>query len=127
PNGTTFADLEICLDGSICDTETNALLYVDPGNSDIALVFDASNSMNIEDTIGEGKRVDNAKKAGSVIADLLRAGDRILVTDFSAIDNPPGCGTAGQGYNCPLDIRLLKPRADVGDPPAGAIADTKAK
>lgn len=127
PGGTTFADLEICLDGSICDTETKALLYVDPGNSDIGLVFDASGSMNTEDIVGEGKRVDNAKKAGSVVADLLRPGDRIFVTDFSAFDNPPGCGTAGGGFNCPLDIRTLKPRKDVADPPTADIADTKAK
>ncbi|MCC6168265.1 MAG: VWA domain-containing protein [Caldilineaceae bacterium] len=127
PGGTTFADLEICLDGTICDTETNALLYVDPGNSDIALVFDASNSMNEVDVVGEPPRVEHARRAGSVVADLLRSGDRILVTDFSAVDNPPGCGTAGGGFNCPLDLRLLKPRTDVADPPTADIADTKAK
>lgn len=127
PGGTTFADLKICLDGTICDTETDALLYVEPGNSDIALVFDASGSMATEDIVGEGKRIDNAKKAGGVVADLLRPGDRILVTDFSAFDNPPGCGTSGGGFNCPLDIRLLKPRVDVADPPTADIADTHAK
>jgi hypothetical protein len=48
--------------------------------------------MNTEDTIGEGTRLTNAKKAGQVIADLLRAGDRILVQDWSAVDNPPAVG-----------------------------------
>lgn len=128
PLGTTFANLKITLDGgSINDTETNALLYVDPGNSDIGLVFDASGSMNDVDVVGEPPRVEHARRAGSVIADLLRPGDRIFVTDFSAFDNPPGCGTSGGGNNCPLDIRLLKPRVDIADPPAADIADTKAK
>jgi hypothetical protein len=51
--GTSFVDLKICLSGSICDTETHALLYVNPGNTDFALVFDGSGSMKIEDVIGD--------------------------------------------------------------------------
>src|SRR5690606_24068545 len=104
PLGTTFADLQICLDGSICDSENNALLYVDPGNTDIALVFDGSGSMNDEDITGEGTRLKNAQSAGLVIADLLRPGDRILVTDFSAEDSPGGCGTPTGDHDCQLDI-----------------------
>ena len=48
----------VTLDGTISDTETDALLYVAPGNSDIALSFDASGSMSEEDIIGEGTRPD---------------------------------------------------------------------
>ena len=69
--------------------------------------------MSTEDAIGEGTRLDNAKKAGQVVADLLRAGDRFLVQDWSAIDNPRGCGLPGGSGNCPLDIRTLLPRSDV--------------
>jgi hypothetical protein len=89
PAGTTFVDFRVTLDGSISDSETDALLYVAPGNSDIALSFDASGSMDTEDVIGEGTRLTNAKRAGQVVADLLRAGDRIVVQDWSAFDNPP--------------------------------------
>jgi hypothetical protein len=123
PGGTTFVDLEICLDTALCDTETNALLYVDPGNSDIAMVFDGSGSMATEDIVGEGARVDNAKKAGNVIADLLRPGDRILVTDFSAKDNPPNCGNTTQ--DCELDIIERLGRQDVPDPAGPTIAAAK--
>jgi len=125
PAGTTFVDLRICLDGSICDTETNALLYVDPGNTDFAMVFDGSGSMAWEDVIGEGTRLENAKKAGTVMADLLRVGDRVLVTDFSAFNNPPGCGLPGGDGNCALDIITRLARTDVTDPAAAAIASTK--
>ena len=109
--GTTFVDYTACLD-TLCDTEPSALLYVNPGNTDIALTFDASGSMLTEDTIGEGARITNAKKAGAVVADLLRPGDRILVTDFSAFDNPVGCGASAAG-NCALDLRTLLTRRDV--------------
>lgn len=111
PPGTTFVDFAVCLDATICDSENNALLYVEPGNVDAALVFDASGSMNEVDTIGEPSRLEQAKRSGTVIANLLRPGDRLLVTDFSARDNPPGCG-AGAG-NCELDLRTLLPRTDV--------------
>lgn len=123
PAGTTFVDLQICLDGAICDTETDALLYVAPGNTDFAMVFDGSGSMATEDVIGEGTRLVNAKKAGTVLADLLRDGDRILVTSFSAFDNPPGCGLPGGDGNCPLDIQTHLPRTDVTVP--GTIQDVK--
>ncbi|MBP8291862.1 MAG: hypothetical protein KAX65_03745, partial [Caldilineaceae bacterium] len=116
PAGTTFVNFRITLDGSISAQETNALLYVAPGNSDIALSFDASGSMNTEDTIGEGTRLTNAKKAGQVIADLLRAGDRILVQDWSAVNNPPGCGLPPDGSgdgNCPLDVITRLARTDI--------------
>lgn len=112
PAGTTFVDFRVTLNGAISDTETDALLYVAPGNSDIAMSFDASGSMNTEDTAGEGTRLTNAKRAGQVVADLLRAGDRILVQDWSAFNNPPGCGAPGDG-NCPLDIHTLLPRTDL--------------
>lgn len=115
PAGTTFVDYQVCLDG-ICDTEIDALLYADPGNSDLAIVIDASGSMNTEDTLGEGTRLINAQKAAKVIPDLLRDGDRILVMDFSAIDNPPGCGLPPDGSgdgNCPLDLVTYLARIDV--------------
>lgn len=123
PAGTTFVDLKICLDSTLCDTETDALLYVAPGKTDFALVFDASGSMNTEDVVGEGKRVDNAKRAGTVLADLLRDGDRVAVTDFSAFDYPSGCGLPGGDGNCVLDLRTRLARTDVVVP--GTIADTK--
>ncbi len=111
PVGTTFVDFRINL-GAINDTELDALLYVAPGNTNIALSYDASGSMNTEDAIGEGARLVNAKKAGQVVADLLRVGDRILVQDWSAIDSPAGCGMPGGDGNCPLDVRTLLPRSD---------------
>ena len=42
PAGTAFVDFRVCLDGVNCVTQTDALLYVPPGNSDFALVFDTS-------------------------------------------------------------------------------------
>ncbi len=125
PAGTAFVDLRICLGGSICDTETNALLYVDPGNTDFAMVFDGSGSMATEDIPGEGTRLANAKKSGTVMADLLRSGDRVLVTDFSAKDNPVGCGLPFGTGNCELDIITRLSRTDVPALPAAAIASTK--
>ena len=124
--GTTYVNLKICLSTTICDTETNALLYVNPGNTDFALVFDGSGSMNTEDVVGEGKRYENAQKAGTVLADLLRVGDRILVTDFSAHDNPPGCGLPYGDGNCALDIITRLVRTNVVDPASDAIALAKA-
>jgi hypothetical protein len=112
PAGTTFVDFKVTLTGADDDTELNALLYVDPGNSDIAISFDASGSMSTEDTIGEGTRLQLAKRAGQVIADLLRAGDRIVVQDWSANDVPGGCGLPGGDGNCPLDVRTLLPLSD---------------
>jgi hypothetical protein len=126
PAGTSFVDLRICLDGSLCDTETDALLYVNPGNTDFAMVFDGSGSMDWEDVPGEGKRYINAQKAGTVMADLLRIGDRILVTDFSAKDNPPGCGLPSGSGNCQMDIITRLARTDVVVPASNAIAATKA-
>ncbi|GIV73494.1 choice-of-anchor X domain-containing protein [Caldilinea sp.] len=113
PAGTTFVNFKVTLNNSISDTETNALLYVNPGNSDIAMSFDASGSMNTEDTVGEGTRLTNAKRAGQVVADLLRVGDRLVVQDWSAFDNPPGCGLPFGTGNCPLDIRTLLPLTDL--------------
>jgi hypothetical protein len=109
--GTTFVDFEVCLDTTICDTENDALLYVEPGNVDAALVFDASGSMAEVDVTGEPSRLQQAQRSGTVVANLLRPGDRLLVTDFSAEDDPPGCGT-GAG-NCVLDLQTLLPRTDV--------------
>ncbi len=113
PMGTTFVDFEVCLDGSICDTETNALLYVAPGNTDFAMVFDGSGSMSWEVGIGEGTRLENAQKAGTVLADLLQVGDRIAVTSFSAWNNPLGCGLPYGTGDCALDIRTHLGRTDV--------------
>lgn len=111
PVGTTFVDFQVNL-GAINDTELDALLYVMPGNTNIALSFDASGSMTEIDAIGEGSRLENAKKAGQVIADLLRVGDRLVVQDWSAFDSPAGCGLPSGSGNCPLDVRTLLPRSD---------------
>ncbi len=113
PLGTTFIDLQVCLDGGVCDTNTDALLYVDPGNTDFGLAFDGSGSMGDIDVPGEGSRLENAQKAGTVLADLLRDGDRVLITSFSAFDNPTGCGLPGGSGDCPLDIITHLPRTDV--------------
>ena len=113
PVGTTFSDLKICLDGTLCDTELNALLYVAPGHTDQALVFDGSGSMATEDVVGDGTRLANAQKAGAVMADLLTVGDRVLVTSFSATDSPAGCGLPGGTGNCPIDILTTLARLDV--------------
>ncbi|MCB0044753.1 MAG: VWA domain-containing protein [Caldilineaceae bacterium] len=124
PAGTSFVDFQACLSGGgTCDTETDALLYVPPGNSDIALVFDASGSMAVEDVIGEGTRLFNAKRAGKVVADLARMGDRLLATDFSAFNIPVSCGLPGGAGNCQLDIRSIFPRTEVND--AGDITAAK--
>ena len=111
PAGTTFVNFRACLDGAICDTETDALLYVAPGNSDIAILHDASGSMSIEDVVGEGTRLENAQKAATVWANLAQAGDRYAVLDFSAFDSPPGCNP-----NCPHDIQIHLPRTDITNP-----------
>jgi hypothetical protein len=110
PAGTTLVDMKLCLDGSLCDTNTDALLYVDRGSTDAALLFDGSFSMAIEDIAGEGSRLDNAKKAGNVLAGLLQEGDRVLVMDFSTSGND-------------LDIRTLLARTDVVVP--GTIQDAR--
>jgi hypothetical protein len=128
PAGTTFVDFGACLDGTICDAETNALLYVAPGNSDIAILHDASGSMKDEDVIGEGTRLENAQKAATVWANLAQAGDRYAVLDFSAFDSPPGCAP-----DCPFDIQTHLPRTDITNPGTqiaaieSAIAATSAR
>lgn len=114
--GTTYVDMEVCLDGSTCDSNSEALLYVPPGNSDLAMVFDASGSMTTVDVVGEGSRLENAQKAGRVMADLLQDGDRIRVSDFSAQNVPVGCGLPGGDGNCPLDINVYLSRMDVSVP-----------
>ena len=103
PGGTTFVDYEVCLNTTICDSENDALLYVDPGNVDTVYVFDESGSMATEDTPGEGTRIENAKKAGLVLPDLLRDGDRIGIIGHGGEDNPAGCGLPGGSGNCPND------------------------
>ncbi|MDX1664937.1 MAG: hypothetical protein R3272_14195, partial [Candidatus Promineifilaceae bacterium] len=109
PAGTTYVDMELCLDNALCDTNSDALLYVPPGNSDLALLFDGSGSMDTEDVIGQGTRLVNAKKAGSVMADLLVDGDRVLVMDFSA----HSCS----GDDCTFDINTYLTRSEI---PTGA-------
>ncbi len=125
PAGTISVNLTICLDGTICDTETNALIYQDPGHTDFALVFDASGSMKTEDVIGEGARISNTKKAGTVLADLLRFDDRVLVMDFSAKDNPTGCGLPYGDGDCELDLKTYLARTDVISPANVTIAQVK--
>jgi hypothetical protein len=122
--GTTFADYEVCLNTSICDTEADALLYVDPGPVDTVYAIDESNSMDLEDTPGEGKRITNAKRAATVLADLLRDGDRIGIIGFGGEDTPAGCGLPGGDGNCPNDNIVRMARTDVTIP--GTIAATKA-
>jgi len=121
--GTTFVDFRVCLDTTICATHTDALLYVDPGNSDFALLFDASGSMKKEDVPGEGTRYENARKAATVLADLLRTGDRIAVMDFGARNVPVDCGIPYGDGNCPLHIVTHLARTDVTG--AGTIGAVK--
>lgn len=125
PPGTTFVDYKVCLNTSICDSENDALLYVDPGNVDTVYLFDESNSMNTEDTPGEGTRITNAKRAGRVLPDLLRDGDRVGIIGHGALDVPPGCGLPGGSGNCPADNITRLARIDNVNVP-GDIAVAKA-
>ena len=111
--GTTWADVDVILSGDVAGTEAQAVLYVDPGHTDTVLLFDASGSMDTEDVLGEGKRYENAKKAGTIVADLLRDGDRVSVMDFSA----------SGGYDPTYDIRTLLVLTEVTVP--GTIDDAK--
>lgn len=115
--GTTFVDFKACLDAT-CDTETNALLYVAPGNSDIMILHDESGSMSTEDVIGEGTRLQNAQKAAAVWANLAQSGDRYGVMGFNAKDNPVGCGLPFGTGNCELDINTHLARTDITNPTA---------
>jgi hypothetical protein len=125
PAGTTFVDYKVCLNGTICDSETDALLYVDPGNVDTVYAIDESNSMATIDTPGEDSRIVKAKKAALVLADMLRNGDRIGILGFGAADNPVGCGLPGGDGNCPnANIQRLARINNVTIP--GDIATTKA-
>lgn len=117
PAGTTFVNFKACLD-AICDTETNALLYVAPGNSDIIILHDESGSMSDEDVIGEGTRLENAQKAATVWANLAQDGDRYGVMGFNAKDNPGGCGLPWGDGNCELDIRTHMARTEITNPAA---------
>ena len=125
PLGTTFVDYEVCLNTTICDSENDALLYVDPGNVDTVYLFDESNSMNTEDTPGEGTRITNARRAGRVLPDLLRDGDRVGIIGHGALDVPPGCGLPGGSGNCPHDNIVRLARIDSVSVP-GDIAAAKA-
>ncbi len=115
PAGTTFVDFKACLD-AICDAETNALLYVAPGNSDIIILHDESGSMSTEDVVGEGTRLENAQKAAYVWANLAQNGDRYGVMGFNAKDNPPGCGLPYGSGDCELDIRTHMARTEITNP-----------
>jgi len=114
--GTTFVDFKACLDGTICDTETNALLYVAPGNSDIMILHDESGSMSTEDVIGEGTRLENSQKAATVWANLAQDGDRYGVMGFNAKDNPINCGIPWGLGDCELDIRTHMARTNITNP-----------
>ena len=82
--GATWADVEVGVLDAFSDSEAQAVLYVEPGHNDIVLLFDGSSSMDTVDVTGEGKRYENAQKAGTVVADLLSDGDRVAVMDFTA-------------------------------------------
>ena len=125
PLGTTFVDYEVCLNTSICDSENDALLYVDPGNVDTVYLFDESGSMATEDTPGEGTRMTNAKKAGLVLPDLLRNGDRLGIIGHGGLDVPPGCGLPGGAGNCANGNIVRLPRINSVTVP-GDIAIAKA-
>ncbi|MBU0510776.1 MAG: hypothetical protein KKD28_05530, partial [Chloroflexi bacterium] len=130
--GTTFVDFKACLDGTICDTETNALLYVAPGNSDIIILHDESGSMSTIDVVGEGTRLENAQKAATVWANLAQDGDRYGVMGFNAKNNPVNCGIPSGTGDCELDINTHWARTDITNPTAqipaieSAINATKA-
>ena len=124
PAGTTSVDLQVCTQSNVCQTQTDALLYVPRARTDFALAFDASESMALEDVPGEGTRMDNAKKAGTVLADLLQNDDRILVMGFSADNSPPDCALPnGYGW-CQFAIQTTLERKDVVVP--GTIAQAAA-
>ncbi len=114
--GTTFVDFKACLDAAICDTETDALLYVAPGNSDIMILHDESGSMSTEDVVGEGTRLENAQKAATVWANLAQNGDRYGVMGFNAKNNPAGCGLPSGSGDCELDIRTHMARTNITNP-----------
>ena len=108
--GTFFVDLEVNVLGAFGDAELDAVLYMEPGHNDIGLLFDASGSMDTEDVAGEGKRYENAQKAGILLADLLRDDDRVMVMDYSGLCLDFYCNS--QSY----DIRTLLPLTEVEVP-----------
>ena len=81
--------------------------------------------MATEDTPGEGTRIANAKKAGLVLPDLLRDGDRIGIIGHGGLDNPPGCGLPGGSGNCANGNITRLPRINNVSVP-GDIAVAKA-
>ena len=104
--GTTWADLRACLSTTgICDTNTDALLYVAPGNVDMVLLHDASGSMSNVDVLGDGTRLAQAKIAAKLLVLLARDGDYYGIMDFSAENDPPGCDP-----DCPHDNRVIRPK-----------------
>ncbi|MFT5193431.1 MAG: hypothetical protein ACI9EW_000707 [Cellvibrionaceae bacterium] len=125
PAGTVFVDYEVCLNGSICDSESDALLYVNPGNVDTVYLFDESGSMATQDTLGEGTRIQNAKTAGRVLSDLLRDGDRIGIIGHGGLDSPANCGLPGGTGNCDNGNITRLARIDSVSTP-GDIAAVKA-
>lgn len=112
--GTTMVDLQACLGTSgICDKNTDALLYVPPGNMDMVLLHDASGSMSYVDVPGDLPRLDQAKRAAELLVMLAQAGDYYGIMDFSAKDIPAGCAP-----NCPHDVRVVYPKTEITDPDA---------
>lgn len=132
PAGTTFVDFQACVDGAVCDTELDALLYVLPGNSDTIILHDESGSMSTEDVIGEGSRLVNSQKAAMVWANLAREGDRYGVMGFNALNDPPNCDFPGGTGYCTMDIRTHMARTEITSPTAeiptieAAISSTQA-
>ncbi|MBN1247263.1 MAG: VWA domain-containing protein [Anaerolineae bacterium] len=118
PVGTSWVDLQACLGTSgICDENTEALLYVPPGNMDMVLLHDASRSMMDVDVPGDFSRLEQAKHAAELLVMLAQVGDYYGIMDFSAEDDPPGCAP-----NCPHDVRIVYPKTEITNPSTQILA-----
>ncbi len=113
--GTSWVDLRACLGTSgICDTNTEALRYVPPGNMDMVLLHDASGSMAWTDMLGDLSRLEQAKRAADLLVMLAQTGDYYGIMDFSAEN------VARPGETCPPgcvhDVQLIYPKTEITNP-----------
>ena len=113
--GTSWVDLQACLGPSgACDTNSEALLYVPPGNMDMLLLHDASGSMGTVDVPGDYPRLEQAKQAAELLVMLAQAGDYYGIMDFSTTlaDRPGEICPPG----CVHDVNLVYPKTEITDP-----------